>query len=232
MDTAAIDSNDRLRNREARAEECVVKAPTDLTTAPSLVAFIDVLGFGNEIQSAVADDDLYRAYKKIRLVQKEFQKPSAADNPDEQLSINLASGRRVIALSDAAVVAITPNNHTCSLVGTRDLFGFAIYEMMLAQAVCVASYGIFVRGGISHGPFFFGDDVLPSPALARAYELESRFADYPLIVIPESTRPAILDEPSEGYAVGEDPTPQFFNRHGRRRWERGSFLLRLFYCPN
>jgi len=52
------------------------------------------LGFGNEIQRAETDADLKSAYAKIRLVQKEFQKPSAAEDPEEQARLNLDIGRR------------------------------------------------------------------------------------------------------------------------------------------
>jgi len=86
--------------------------------------------------------------------------------------------------------------------------------------------GIFVREAVSHGSFFFQDDVLLSPALANAYELESKYADYPLIVLPESTRRAILKAPKKfNYKRGTDPTPRFFTKHGvnldghRRRLE-------------
>lgn len=232
MDEVVRDLNDRLKerlkDREAKAAERAGKAPPDLTPRPYLVAFIDILGFGNEIQCAETDQDLQKAYAKIRLVQKEFQQPSAADDPDEQSDLNLDSGRRVIALSDAVVVAITPNCPTGPVMGPHDLFGFAIYELMLAQAICAASHGIFVRGGISHGSFFFEDGVLLSPALARAYELESKYADYPLIVISESTRRAILSVSNADYEPGDDPTQRLFAKHGRRKW-KGEQLYFLDY---
>ncbi len=182
--------------QEKTAKRAAIPRP-DLTPLPSLVAFIDILGFGREIQHAETKEQLQQAHAKIRLVQKEFQKPSATDDPEEQSGLDSQYGRRVIALSDAVVVVITPNCPAVPLIGEYDLLGFGIYELMLAQACCAVSHGIFVRGGVSYGPFFFQDDVLLSPALANAYELESKHVEYPLIVLPESTRQAILNAPKK-----------------------------------
>ncbi len=189
----------------------------DLRPRPYLVAFIDILGFGREIENARTEEDLRNAYAKVRKVQEEFQHPSASSEPARQTENNSEYGRRVLALSDAVVVAITPTCPMQPLMGGYDLLGFALFELIVAQARC-ACQGIFVRGGISHGSFFFENDVLLSPALARAYELESKHAEYPLIVIPQSTRDAVLDTPKMGsYAPGADPTPPYFIKHGKRK---------------
>jgi len=205
------EKEERLAARDAN--------PPDLTPRPCLVAFIDILGFGREIEAAKTKEELEKAYRKIRLVQKEFQKESAVDDPEEQAEMNTNYGRRVIALSDAVVVVITPNCPAGSIMGIYDHLGFAVSELIISQTRCAVSHGIFVRGALSHGSFFFEDDVLLSPALARAYELENEYAEYPLIVVPEETRQALYEAPKRGsYAKGADPTPQYFKRLGRRKW--------------
>lgn len=223
-------AKDRIEERQRVAQIKLEKATPDLTPRPFLVAYIDILGFGREIESATTKDDLERAYKKVRLVQKEFQIESAAEDADEQRDLNTMYGRRVLALSDAIVVAITPNAPVRFAMDHYDLLGFAMYEIILAQTRCVG-HGIFLRGGISHGSFFFEDDVLLSPALVRAYEIESRYADYPVIVVPKSTRDAVCRIPGQStpYARGADPTPTYFIRHGHRQW-RGEPLYYLDYA--
>lgn len=221
---------EKAAKRLAREAERAANPP-DLTPRACLVAFIDILGFGHEIEKACTKEDLERIYKKVRLVQKEFGKDSAADDPEEQLEINTNFGRRILALSDAIVVVITSHCPATDAMGGYDFFGFAMYDFLLAQTRCAVAHGIFVRGAISHGSFFFEDDVLLSPALARAYELESKHADYPVIVVPEATRRAIFEVPKKGhYARGADPTPNYFTRHGRRNW-RGEPLYFLNYAP-
>ncbi|MFN4806604.1 MAG: hypothetical protein ACK46A_14610 [Akkermansiaceae bacterium] len=203
----------------------------DLTPNMCLVAFIDILGFGHEIENAKSKEDLERIYEKVRIVQKEFQKESASDDPNDQSEMNSNFGRRVIALSDAVVVVITPKCTASSMMGHYDHLGLAIAELITAQGLCAARHGIFLRGGVSLGSFFFEDDVLLSPALARAYELESKCADYPVIAISEETRDTLLNVPQQGgCAPGWDPTPRYFRRHGSKKW-RGKPLYFLDYVP-
>lgn len=207
------------------------KPMPDLTPNVCLVAFIDILGFGHEIEAAESKEDLERIYQKVRIVQNVFQKESAADDPEEQSEMNSNYGRRVIALSDAVVVVITPKCPASGMMGHYDHLGLAVAELITAQGICAAQHGIFVRGGISLGSFFFEDDILLSPALARAYELESKCADYPVIVLGEETREALLSVPKKGfYAPGADPTPRYFRRHGKKKW-RGQAVYFLDYVP-
>lgn len=207
----------RLR-REALAAQRAAAPPPDLSPKKCLVAYIDILGFGAEIRTAETETDLRRAYTKIKTVQKEFQKVSAADDPKEQQDMNAVFGRRVIALSYAVVVIFSSTSPARSMMGSYDHFGSAVAELLAAQARCLLNHGIFVRGGLSHGAFYFEDDVLLSPALARAYELESRCAEHPVIAVTAETREALLQQPERAfYAPGADPTPQFFRRHGRRK---------------
>lgn len=217
--------------REANQAVQAAKPKPDLTPQTCVVAFIDILGFGHEIERAQSKEDLERLHAKVLLVQAAFQKESAAEDPQEQQEFNRQYGRRVIALSDAVVVVFSPTSEASEVMGEYDRLGFVISDLLDAQARCVIDHGIFVRGGVSHGPFFFEEDVLLSPALARAYELESKHADHPVIVISESTRKEILGVPKQGYyAPGWDPTPKHFAPHGRKRF-RGEKLYFLNYLP-
>lgn len=201
----------------------------DLTPNVHLVAFIDILGFGHEIENAKTRKNLESVYRKVRIVQKEFQKQSAADDPAQMENIHRIYGKRVLALSDAVVVAITPDSRGASLLTPYDFLGFALYELSLAQMRCVVNHGIFLRGGISHGSFFFENDVLISPALSRAYQLENKHAEYPVIAMSEETRRAILAVPQQGsYGSGTARMESYFARHGRRVW-RGKPLYFLDY---
>src|SRR5437660_10130634 len=63
-----------------------------------LVAFVDILGFSNEIVAATTPTALKDAYDKLRYVQKQFEKPCAVDDTEEEETHNTSSGKRVIAL--------------------------------------------------------------------------------------------------------------------------------------
>ena len=207
------------KEAEAKAAALADRPPPNLTLQPYVVAFIDILGFRREIEKAKTVEDLQGVHSMIRTVQEAFQHPSSTNSSEDQTELNRAYGRRVIALSDAVVVAITPRCEMTSMMGAYDVLGLAILDLLSAQAYCV-SKGIFLRGGVSHGPFCYENDILLSPAMARAYELESNCAEYPVIVVPDSTRLAIFGVPKKGsYASGADPTPGYFVRHDRA-WTR------------
>lgn len=118
-----------------------------------LVAFIDILGFSNKIVAAKTAAELKAIYDEVRTVQRELEKPSAGDNPDEQEGVNSDHGKKVIAFSDGVVVAITSNCKAGPIMMPYDLFMMEIWTIIIAQARCVAK-GIFLRGGIGRGTFF------------------------------------------------------------------------------
>ena len=158
-----------------------------LSMEPHLVAFIDILGFGHEVKAARDSEALARIYGKVRRIQEAFQKPSAAERPESQSEVNRRYGKRVIALSDAVLVAINFQGGDQHLLHAADLVGWAIYELAQAQYDCVLSHGIFLRGGIGVGPFFFENDILVSPALVDAHTLESKYAVAPVIILTQTT---------------------------------------------
>jgi len=187
----AIAAGLESRKKEAKAKAAAKAAlpPPDLRPKKHLVAFVDILGFGHELKKAETEADLKLIYAKVRKVQEAFLLAGACDESEHQFENNAEYGRRVLALSDSIVVAITPNCPMQPLMGGYELLGCALYELIIAQGQC-ACQGIFVRGGVSHGPFFFENDVLISPAQARAYDLETNAAEFPIIVVTESTRQA------------------------------------------
>ena len=142
--------------------------------------------------------------------------PSASEDPTELEEENRDYGVTVLVLSDAVVVAITPDGPASSIMGQYDLLGFALSEITTAQARCVHR-GIFLRGGISHGSFFYENNILISPALACAYELETKYAHDPIIILRQSTLDAIKKVPRMGSGPwGDDPTSEHFKLLNRR----------------
>jgi len=218
----------RKKEEKLKAAAKAAKPLPDLRPKPHLVAFVDILGFGHELEKAKTEDDLKCIYAKVRKVQEAFQLATACDESEHQFQNNAEYGRRVLALSDSIVVAVTPKCPMQPLMGGYELLGYALYELIIAQGQC-ACQGIFVRGGVSHGPFFFENDVLISPAQARAYDLETNAAEFPIIVVTESTRQAVLNVPKMGsYAPNADPTPPVFKKYGKRKW-KGEQLYYLDY---
>lgn len=169
------------RRAERRKELLERKIESDVR----VVAWIDILGFREELLQAEkkGGDELQRVYRKLLRVRQAFDEPSSSIEPLDLEQEQQAYGREVIALSDGLVItASLPRATARGHVTDYDLLMSIISELILAQADCALD-GIFVRGGISIGDFFFEDNILLSPALVRAYELESKKAVYPVIVI-------------------------------------------------
>lgn len=196
-----------------------VKEPQEKTPEPPqtfpqpndhLVAFIDILGFSNKIVAAKTAEDLKAIYEEVRTVQRELEKPSAVENPGEQEGMNLDHGKKVIALSDGVIVAITSDCKAGPVMTPYDLFMLEIWTIIIAQARCVVK-GIFLRGGIGRGTFFFENDILLSPPLVTAYRLESKYAVYPVIVVDAETVDFLFSQKGRSrYKGAADPSPKYF----------------------
>jgi hypothetical protein len=173
---------EKAAQRRQRRKELWEKS---ITPDTRVVAWIDILGFRDELLKAEVDGEagFQKAYRKLLKVRDAFEDPSASDDPEQLLEGHGAYGRSVFALSDGLIITASLNNAKArGSVSDYDLTISLLGDLILAQADCALD-GIFVRGGISIGPFYFEDNTLLSPALVRAYELESKKAVYPIIII-------------------------------------------------
>ena len=198
---------------------------TSISDDECLVAYIDIMGFASEIKQAKTQKHLLDAYNKIRFVQEAFDHPSASDNPAETKELNKQYGRRVIALSDAIIVVFNPKNIKYPSTAFGDLFGLFFSDLSLAQGQCV-NRGIFLRGALAIGTFHYAKNVLLSPALAIAYELESKGVVNPVIVMPEYIRNKVDETCAlDPWENKDQPGRTFFRQYGKRKW----LGERLFY---
>jgi hypothetical protein len=96
----AIATGHKSRKKEAKAAMKAAKPLPDLRPKPHLVAFVDILGFGHELEKAKTEADLKLIYAKVRKVQEVFQLANACDESEHQFENNAGYGRRVLALSN------------------------------------------------------------------------------------------------------------------------------------
>jgi hypothetical protein len=224
-------SEEKMRRREQRRKELREK---QITTETRVVAWIDILGFSQQLQNSETSADLQAAYRKVLFVHEWFNKESASDEPESRAETNEIQGRTVLALSDGLVVTAGLSKKALSLASPYDLLMKFISDIVMAQAGCVLE-GIFLRGGISIGPFHFENDILLSPALVRSYKLESERAIYPVIVIPYETVSQLKTLPGvEAYGKGANPFSYFrsFKSQRRSKGEQLYFLDYLRYIAD
>lgn len=152
----------------------------------SIVAWVDILGFKDQIGATDTREAYQIAYRQLRSVQEEFAHATASAEPD-QASINEGMGKRIIALSDGLVIALDIEGDCAAMdvLGYFERVRLFLNELLIAQAHC-AYRGILIRGGIAEGDFWFEDDILVSPPLVKAYEMETKVAKNPVIILPRS----------------------------------------------
>jgi hypothetical protein len=151
-----------------------------------IVAWVDILGFREQIRNAATPEEFQAIHRRMRSVHAEFEKGSASVEPDQE-ERNQESGKRIIALSDGLVIAqdLEDDRPLADVTSHFDeVFGF-LEQLRCAQAYC-AHAGNFIRGGVAIGYFWFDDDILLSPGLVSAYELETHKASNPVIVLDRS----------------------------------------------
>lgn len=139
-----------------------------------------------------------------------FDFPSASDEPEEQEKINAGYGRTILALSDGLVVTASAKAAAREVMTPYDLLMIFISDLIMAQAHCALA-GIFLRGGISIGPFYYENNILLSPALVRAYKMETELATYPVILISQANveRLRVL-KGCKHYAIDAEPSQGYF----------------------
>jgi hypothetical protein len=156
------------QNRGERAE----KAHATISYRSAIVSFIDILGFRELVRTQSASDIL----RSLRLIQK------IAAPAEESLLSKRDLGRdmnrtRAFAFSDS-IVRIRPYDAEYN----EGSFFHELISLVHMQAE-LADHGVFVRGGMSLGEIFFEENGVFGPALIRAYDLESQYANVPRIII-------------------------------------------------
>jgi len=172
-----------------------------------LVAFVDILGFGNKVLAVKTDDDLTKIYETVRFVHDTFGKTPKDRHEEYERDVSM---RRILSLSDSLVIASALNSPISRVMGTYDNWCDEVHNLGMNQAICAAN-GIFLRGGLSKGQFYFSDDILLSKAQVNAYKIESKIAKYPVICLDDSAHKFFISHhDNQNYADEINPAKRLF----------------------
>lgn len=200
-----------------------------IETDQRIVAWVDILGFSAQLQKVRTDDEYRAVYRKLLFVHEVFDSPSASDEPETSERVNREYGRTVLALSDGLVITASLKAEARTSMTPYDLLMSFIGEILEAQANC-AMNGIFLRGGICIGPFYYENNILLSPALVQAYRMETERACYPVIIVPQSHIAAIRELPGfKHYAKDAEPSQAYFRPFKSPSHRKGERLYHLDY---
>lgn len=139
-----------------------------------ILAFVDILGFKNMVQvSASNPQEQLRLMKAMDIIHS--YKTLNDGGPDGGLR---KYGVQVTTFSDSAILS-----YPISFDG--GLF-YVLLDLIHLQ-IDLACLGIFIRGGVSVGPAHHDEFNAFGPAMVEAYELESKIAEYPRIILSPQT---------------------------------------------
>jgi hypothetical protein len=219
--------------RAARRKELEDK---DVSADIRVVAWIDILGFSRLLQAAKQDRaEMQRLYRTVLAVQEIFGAPHASDEPNEMEETNRFYGRDVVALSDGLVVSARVKSPAQTGMTYYDLLMSFIGDLITAQTDC-AVRGIFIRGAVAIGPYYYENNILLSPALVEAYKMETEKASYPIIIIKQEDVAELRALPGiNHYAKEAEPSLDYFQPFKSPTAEKGDrfyFLDYLRYLAN
>ena len=139
-----------------------------------LVAFIDILGFKELVGDTATD------VKKLRHL------TAALKDLYDRIWLWEADG----SYSSFAFTQFSDSIVISSLAGTADSFEM-LQQLLLGLMELVDSYDILVRGGITRGLLIHDRVMVVGPAMVEAYNLESKVAKYPRIIIAKELKEQI-----------------------------------------
>jgi len=139
-----------------------------------VVAFVDILGFSDHVEETTKDfskaSNLHKALKSILSWQIENENNETFGLKD--------IGREITVFSDSIIISYS-----------IDCQGGLFYILMdlIHLQIQLMSYDLLLRGGITIGKVYHDGKIAYGPAMIEAYELESKKAVYPRIIITEES---------------------------------------------
>ena len=145
----------------------------------ALISFIDILGFRQIVAS--------RKHDEISAALRTMRRFSEGDESGENFSA------RVIQFSDS-IIRIRPLD---SKTNEEARYGALFHELLdigMMQGD-LANENIYIRGGITIGEVSYESKTIFGPGFIRAYDLESKIANYPRIVVDRKILDAMKSDP-------------------------------------
>lgn len=139
-----------------------------------IVAFIDILGFGNLVDRLEGEPELHSKLQEALKTAGNYRR-RAGDPQYAQAHLEAS------VFSDSIVLSSKPEH-----------IDYVVRSCAGLQSQLL-EIGVISRGGISTGKTFHEDDVLYGSGMIKAYRLETDVAIYPRIVIDPELLPHMSD---------------------------------------
>jgi hypothetical protein len=182
------------------AKNPYIGATGEAELKPSVVAFVDILGFKELAikarEHATAADLLFRLRRALRTSLDQLRYYEKPDAPGADLY-------RMRIFTDNIVIA-----HPIFEDAEMEL-GMIFTQLAVFQSL-MATHGFFVRGGVAIGEIVIDEDIVFGPGLIKAYEAESGLARDPRIVLTEEAAEAVRSHTGYYGEVSDSPQASEF----------------------
>lgn len=143
-----------------------------------VVVFMDILGFKDMVLDPKKKDTLFYAMNYSKWIgDSNYSGPLKEDD----------LGKEVTVFSDSIVISYDAE--------TQGQVFFILLDIIRVQ-LDLANKGIILRGGVSIGELYHNRETVFGPAMIKAYELESKNAIYPRIILDEKLLEYACENPS------------------------------------
>ena len=146
-----------------------------------VLAFVDILGFRSMIKDS---ESVYEAQKRIKTAMNIIHSyktlndsPMGSEQNDDKAGLR-SLGIQITTFSDSAIISYPLSYDGALFYLIIDLIHLQMELLWL---------GILIRGGIVIGPAYHDSVNAFGPAMVSAYELESKKAIYPRIIMHPNT---------------------------------------------
>ncbi len=143
------------------------------------LAYVDILGFKKMVADSEKKDT--NMFDKIEKALATINREKSSDKGEIVF--------KVTTFSDNIVIS-------CSADGGLTAFCTLIKKLIKLQATLLRD-GVLVRGGIAKGLAHHVEDMVFGPAMVDAYELESKYAVYPRIIVEKDVVDWATSDPRE-----------------------------------
>lgn len=161
---------------------------TEIKYEERIIAFVDILGFKNIIKESETNDHklrtIYQAldFLKTREESNEWDLKFIEIEEDAQRkgleNFKITKNTNCSCFSDSIIVSVIASNDK-----TNEIVSTLISNLAYIGAKLL-SEGILIRGGLTIGKLIHNNNgVIMGQGLIEAYELESRVARYPRIIL-------------------------------------------------
>lgn len=162
-------------NEERKRKEEQEKFENSLQYKTRIIAFLDILGWGNEVDNGQENEYIVREQGKTLSLLKsvaEFHNSLKNLLPDDH---KWPGDPVMTQFSDSLVLSFEDDIRGSGKDG--------LYRALMQLSGLLANNGFLLRGGIVKGKIFHTEDLVFGPALKQAYKYESEIAVTPRVIL-------------------------------------------------